>query len=119
MSNVYFKISGIIHVARNVLACQVCLSDHVIDFLASAGYRFVSVNLRIVDEDTLRLGTDLHVCEILLDLQYFAQVRDLYACLCLCACLCICVLVILGILACVRVFVIARVCIVRVCVLAF
>jgi hypothetical protein len=37
--------------------------------------RFVSVLLRLVTEDTLRLGLDRHVCEVILTLRPFAELQ--------------------------------------------
>ena len=38
------------------------------------GYRDVSLNIRIVNDVTMEMGLDLHVCELRLVLQCFAEV---------------------------------------------
>ncbi len=46
------------------------------DAAASAGYRMVLVNLRLLTPEAVRLGVDVHVCELQLALREFAEVRS-------------------------------------------
>ena len=53
--------------------------DLSFDAAASAGYRNLAVNLRVVTEETKALGLETHVCEVQLLLVHMAaiKVRDL------------------------------------------
>jgi len=44
--------------------------------IQSAGYRDVALNMRISNEDTARLGIDVHVCEVQLLVRTFAEVKN-------------------------------------------
>ncbi len=49
--------------------------DELYDGAATAGYRDVSLNLRLSSADTLRLGLDGFVCELQLILIDFARIK--------------------------------------------
>jgi hypothetical protein len=49
--------------------------DPEYDSRVSAGYRDVAVNLRITNKLTLLLGLETHVCEVLLILRPFADLK--------------------------------------------
>ena len=51
--------------------------DETYDGAATAGYRDVSLNLRLSTADTLRLGLDGFVCELQLILIDFARIKVL------------------------------------------
>ena len=44
--------------------------------LNSAGYRDVSLNIRIVNETTMGMGIETHVCEVQLLLKAFAMLKN-------------------------------------------
>ena len=48
------------------------------DARSTAGYRCVSLNLRIITEETKTLGIDSHVCEIQLQHMLFSQIKVPY-----------------------------------------
>ena len=48
------------------------------DARSTAGYRCVSLNLRIITEETKTLGIDSHVCEIQLQHVLFSQIKVRY-----------------------------------------
>jgi hypothetical protein len=41
----------------------------------SAGYRDLALNLRILNQDSIELGADTHVCELQLLLRPFAELK--------------------------------------------
>jgi len=47
------------------------------DAKASAGYRDVLVNFRIVNEELCRIGVETHVCEVQLQILEFAKVKSI------------------------------------------
>jgi len=49
--------------------------DPSYDASLTVGYRDVMVNLRIVSAESRYLGLDMHVCEVQLVLQRFAELR--------------------------------------------
>mmetsp|Transcript_6884 Transcript_6884/g.13264 ORF Transcript_6884/g.13264 Transcript_6884/m.13264 type:complete len:93 (-) Transcript_6884:280-558(-) len=45
------------------------------DSSETAGYRDVCINLSVVSEDSQSLGAELHICEVQLILQDFAELK--------------------------------------------
>ena len=54
---------------------------------SSLGYRDVLINLRIVSQETVRLGVEIHVCEVQLVLDSFWMLK-VRMCICIDVCVC-------------------------------
>jgi hypothetical protein len=82
-SIIFDSIGDIAFCLRSILSdpdvCVVRLRnrlDHSYDSAQTAGYRDLSLNLRIQTPASARLGLDTHVCEVLLLVRDFAEVKN-------------------------------------------